>query len=101
MLSIRAQGRPFRVPRHRLTSCCAPAPAAAAAATPGTPAAGAAGPDAAARQYPAPPPAVSPVQGLIDLHVHCAPDIFGRAVTDDDAARLYRDRGMEAFAIKA
>jgi hypothetical protein len=54
----------------------------------------------ASRQYVKPTPAVSPVQGLIDLHVHCAPDVFGRAIDDDMAAQLYRDRGMEAFALK-
>jgi hypothetical protein len=43
---------------------------------------------------------VSPVAGLIDLHVHCAPDIFGRALDDGDAARHYRDRGMEGFVLK-
>jgi hypothetical protein len=52
------------------------------------------------RQYPPPAPAVSPAQGLIDLHVHCAPDVFGRALDDTEAARIYRDRGMEAFALK-
>jgi hypothetical protein len=53
-----------------------------------------------ARHYPPPVPTVSPVQGLIDLHVHSAPDVFGRAVDDEQAARLYRDRGMEAFVLK-
>jgi len=98
--------RPFRVPRWRLTSCCGegarrPATHAAAAATgaPGGPDSGPAAP-AASRQYPPPAAAVSPVQGLIDLHVHCAPDIFGRALDDVDAARIARDRGMEAFVIK-
>ena len=41
------------------------------------------------------------MQGLIDLHVHCAPDVFDRSVDDHDAARLYRARGMEAFALKS
>ncbi len=58
-------------------------------------------PPASARQYPAPVPEVSPVEGLIDLHVHCAPDVFDRSVDDHDAARLYRARGMEAFALKS
>jgi hypothetical protein len=53
------------------------------------------------RQYPPPAPATSPAHGLVDLHVHCAPDVFGRAVDDTEAARHYRDRGMEAFALKA
>ncbi|HVP68372.1 MAG TPA: DUF6282 family protein [Anaeromyxobacteraceae bacterium] len=91
--------RPFRVPRVRLTSCCggghpAPARLSPPAAGPGG------GADAATRQYPPPAPAVSPVDGLIDLHVHSAPDIFGRALDDIDQARIARDRGMEAFVIK-
>lgn len=85
MQPVREDSRPFLVPRWKVSDCCG---------------SGAGGPAAASRQYPPPVPAVSPVQGLIDLHVHCAPDVFGRAVTDDDAARLFRDRGMEAFAIK-
>lgn len=99
----RHDGRPFRVLRWKNTPCCGMAsppprpPAGQAAAHDAPHAAGAA---SASRQYPAPAPRVSPVQGLIDLHVHCAPDVFGRALDDQDAARVYRDRGMEAFAIK-
>src|SRR6266446_8995078 len=37
------------------------------------------------RVFPPPPPAVSPVEGLIDFHVHCAPDVFGRSIDDDEA----------------
>ncbi len=98
--------RPFRVPRWSFTDCCGPgAPARPVAVAGGDPGAeergdGTAGPGPA-RQYPAPPPVVSPVAGLIDLHVHCAPDVFGRALDDVDAARLYRDRGMEGFVLKA
>ena len=33
--------------------------------------------------YSPPPPAVSPIKGLIDFHTHAAPDVFGRAVDDD------------------
>jgi hypothetical protein len=50
--------------------------------------------------YPPPAETVSPLRGLIDLHVHCAPDVFGRSLTDTQVAQLYRDRGMEAFALK-
>src|SRR5690348_10006968 len=32
------------------------------------------------RVYPAPPPLVSPIAGLIDTHLHTAPDVFGRAI---------------------
>ena len=98
MLPMPHDGRPFAVPRWRVSDCCGPraVPARQATASPADDDAHA----AAARQYPPPAPAVSPVHGLIDLHVHCAPDVFGRALADDDAARLYRDRGMEAFALK-
>jgi Family of unknown function (DUF6282) len=95
--------RPFRVPRRRLTTCCGhPARAAAAASgDPGADTPGGSGATApSSRQYPPPAPAVSPVAGLVDLHVHCAPDIFGRALDDDAAASLARDRQMEAFVIK-
>lgn len=51
-------------------------------------------------QYPPPSPATSPVDGLVDLHVHCAPDVFGRALDDVYMACLARDRGLEAFVIK-
>jgi len=88
--------RPFRVPRWRWTDCCGAAASAGAVAAGG----GSPGAQAPSRQYPPPAPAVSPVAGLIDLHVHCAPDIFGRALDDVDAARLARDRGMEGFVIK-
>ncbi|HZZ85148.1 MAG TPA: DUF6282 family protein [Anaeromyxobacteraceae bacterium] len=105
MLERSDDGRPFRIPRWKLTPCCAlgahaaAGPRAAVAPASGSPAAD---PPAApaGRQYPPPPPAVSPVEGLIDLHVHSAPDVFGRALDDEDAARTFRDRGLEAFAIK-
>src|SRR5262249_43368242 len=38
------------------------------------------------RVFPPPPPAVSPIESLIDFHTHCAPDVFGRAVDDDESA---------------
>jgi len=98
-----APARAFRVPRRRTSTCCGNGRAAAPLAAAAPPAAAAGGPSgaaAASRQYPPPAAEVSPVNGLIDLHVHCAPDIFGRALDDVDAARLARDRGMEAFVIK-
>ncbi len=33
--------------------------------------------------FPPPPPKVSPAAGVIDMHVHPAPDVFGRALTDE------------------
>jgi hypothetical protein len=59
--------------------------------------------DAAAaktRVFPAPPPLVSPIAGLIDTHIHAAPDVFGRAIDDDAAAALARERGLEAIVFK-
>jgi hypothetical protein len=52
------------------------------------------------RVFPPPPPAVSPIEGLIDFHNHCAPDVFGRAVDDDEMAQLYRERKLEAVVLK-
>jgi len=52
------------------------------------------------RVFPPPPPAVSPIEGLIDFHNHNAPDVFGRAVDDDEAAQLYMARKMEAIVLK-
>jgi len=107
--------RLFRIARRRFTSCCGH----------GTPpaeqwtgrrdfltmaAAGMAGfaatlrsREAAAqvRAFPPPPPAVSPVEGLIDFHLHTAPDVFGRALDDDEAAALYHDNGIEAVVMKS
>ncbi len=116
---------PFRLPRWRFTNCCghswrhgqgSKGPAAAPTGTSRrdffkTAAAGVAGltalstlrePVAAqVRVFPPPPPAVSPIEGLIDFHTHCAPDAFGRAVDDDESATLYKERGMEAIVLKS
>jgi hypothetical protein len=43
---------------------------------------------------------VSPIKGLIDFHTHAAPDIFGRAVDDDELAALAASRQMEAIVFK-
>ena len=52
------------------------------------------------RVFPPPPPAVSPIAGLMDTHVHSAPDVFGRALDDEEMAMLYKERGLEAVVIK-
>jgi hypothetical protein len=44
--------------------------------------------------YSPPPPRVSPIRGLIDFHTHAAPDIFGRAVDDDELAALAATRSV-------
>jgi hypothetical protein len=65
----------------------------AAAAREATPAQG-------VRGYSPPPPPVSPIRGLIDFHTHAAPDVFGRAVDDDELASLAAARQMEAVVFK-
>ncbi|HET9855633.1 MAG TPA: DUF6282 family protein [Methylomirabilota bacterium] len=50
--------------------------------------------------YSPPPPPVSPIKGLIDFHTHAAPDIFGRALDDDELAMLAATRQMEAVVFK-
>ena len=114
---------PFRLPRWRFMNCCghtrghgaalgqeADAPGASRRdffKTAATAAVGLAAmvtlKDTAAAQvrvFPPPPPAVSPIEGLIDFHNHCAPDVFGRAVDDDEMAQLYMARQMEAVVLK-
>jgi Family of unknown function (DUF6282) len=52
------------------------------------------------RVFPPPPPAVSPIAGLMDTHVHTAPDVFGRSLDDEEVASLYKERGLEALVLK-
>ncbi len=109
--------KPFRLFRWRFTHCCGHATGSAEPAGPNrreflkTTAAGVAGMAALAslrepaagqgRVFPPPPPAVSPIDGLIDFHVHSAPDVFGRSVDDDEAVMLARDNSMEALVLKS
>jgi hypothetical protein len=44
--------------------------------------------------FPPPPPKVSPAVGVIDMHVHSHPDVFGRNMDDIDVAQLAKARGM-------
>ena len=60
----------------------------------------AAAPTGGVQGYSPPPPPVSPIRGLIDFHTHAAPDIFGRAVDDDELAQLAAARQMEALVFK-
>ena len=53
------------------------------------------------RGYAPPPAAVSLVRGLIDFHTHAAPDVFGRAVDDDELAGMAAAREMEAVVFKS
>jgi hypothetical protein len=43
---------------------------------------------------------VSPVVGVIDMHVHSHPDVFGRSMDDVDVATLARSRGMRGILLK-
>src|SRR5258706_3441638 len=50
--------------------------------------------------FPPPPPKVSPAIGVIDMHAHSHPDVFGRNMDDIDLATLAKARGMRGFVIK-
>jgi hypothetical protein len=50
--------------------------------------------------FPAPPPKVSPAAGVIDMHVHSHPDVFGRNMDDIDVAQLAKSRGMRGIVLK-
>ncbi|MBI1397782.1 MAG: histidinol phosphatase [Betaproteobacteria bacterium] len=52
------------------------------------------------RVFPPAPPVQSPIAGAIDFHVHSAPDVFGRSVTDIEAATLARRMDMRAIVLK-
>jgi hypothetical protein len=55
---------------------------------------------AQAQNFPPPPPVTSPIEDLVDTHVHSGPDAFGRAMDDEEAAQLYKDKGMGAMVLK-
>src|SRR5258706_13410354 len=50
--------------------------------------------------FPPPPPKVSPAAGVIDMHVHPAPAVFGRALTDIELATVARRTGMRGIVLK-
>jgi hypothetical protein len=50
--------------------------------------------------FPPPPPKVSLVTGVIDMHVHSHPDVFGRNMDDIDVAQLAKSRGMRGIVLK-
>jgi uncharacterized protein DUF6282 len=50
--------------------------------------------------FPPPPPKVSPAAGVIDMHVHSHPDVFGRNMDDIDVANLAKARGMRGIVLK-
>jgi hypothetical protein len=53
-----------------------------------------------AAAFPPPPPKVSPAIGVIDMHTHTHPDVFGRNIDDIDLATLAKARGMRGIVIK-
>jgi len=52
------------------------------------------------RVFPPPPPTQSPIAGAIDFHVHSAPDVFGRNLTDIEVAKSALSRGMRGLVLK-
>jgi hypothetical protein len=50
--------------------------------------------------FPPPPPKVSAAAGMIDMHVHSHPDVFGRSMDDIDVATLAKQRGMRGILLK-
>src|SRR5215213_7022297 len=50
--------------------------------------------------FPPPPPKVSPAAGVIDMHVHPDPDVFGRSLTDVELATIARRKGMRGIVLK-
>src|SRR5438128_2938796 len=50
--------------------------------------------------FPPPPPKVSPAVGVIDMHVHSHPDVFGRNLDDIDVAQLAKSKGMRGILLK-
>jgi hypothetical protein len=50
--------------------------------------------------FPPPPPRVSPAAGVIDMHVHPDPDVFGRSLTDVELAMIAKRKGMRGIVLK-
>ena len=101
----------MKITRWKLTCCCGhgsvdsagrrqflktAAKGAAALAT----LAGATPALAQVRVFPPPPPLTSPIEGMIDFHVHSSPDVFGRAVDDNEVARKAVEAKMGALVLK-
>jgi Family of unknown function (DUF6282) len=55
---------------------------------------------AAQAGFPPPPPKVSPAAGVVDMHAHSHPDVFGRNMDDIDLAQLAKARGMRGLVLK-
>jgi Family of unknown function (DUF6282) len=52
------------------------------------------------RVFPPPPPLTSPIEGMVDFHVHSSPDVFGRAIDDNEVARKAVEAKMGALVLK-
>ena len=52
------------------------------------------------QHFPAPLPAISPIEGLFDTHAHTAPDVRERSLDDVQALQLYRDQSMGGVVLK-
>lgn len=104
----------MKIRRWKLTCCCGhgdpsgrraflttAAKGAAALAALGAVPAGLAGTaEAQVRVFPPPPPTTSPIEGMIDWHVHSSPDVFGRAIDDNEVARKAVEAKMGALVLK-
>src|SRR5712692_9508973 len=102
------RARAMKIRRWKLTCCCghgdpagrreflktAVRGAAALAAM------GAGVAEAQVRVFPPPPPLTSPIEGMIDWHVHSSPDVFGRAVDDIEVTRKAIEAKMGALVLK-
>ena len=52
------------------------------------------------RVFPPPPPLKSPIAGAFDFHLHSAPDVFGRSLTDLEVTKLAARFGMRGLILK-
>jgi Family of unknown function (DUF6282) len=99
----------MKIRRWKLTCCCGhgdpagrrqflKAAAQGTVALAGLAAVGSA--EAQVRVFPPPPPPGSPIEGMIDFHVHSSPDVFGRAIDDNEATRKAIEAKMGAIILK-
>lgn len=97
----------MNIKRWKLTCCCGHGDPAGRreflkTAALGTLGLAALGRDAEAqvRVFPPPPPMTSPIEGMVDLHVHSSPDVFGRAIDDNEVVRKAVEAKMGALVLK-
>ncbi|HEX9822640.1 MAG TPA: DUF6282 family protein [Methylomirabilota bacterium] len=99
----------MKIRRWKLTCCCGPVDGGGRreflklAAKGGVALAGLAAASPASAQvrvFPPPPPLTSPIEGMIDFHVHSSPDVFGRAIDDPEVTRKAIEARMGALVLK-